>query len=111
VEQLLLLSFGAASGVELRKNYTVTGGQTETIDSTVTTRVELVPKSDEMRKAILRISLWIPEGKQYAIRERVDKPAKDYIESTFTHVELDKPLPDSEVTLKLPPGVHVVGGK
>jgi outer membrane lipoprotein-sorting protein len=111
VEQLLLLSFGAASGAELNKNYTVTGGQTENIDSTLTTRVELVPKSDEMRKAILRITLWIPEGQQYALKERVDKPGKDYIEWTYTHPELGKPLPDSEVTVKLPPGVHVVGGK
>ncbi len=111
VEQLLLLSFGAASGTELKKDYTVTGGQTEKIDSTVTTRVELVPKSEEMRNAIRRITLWIPEGKRYALKERVDKPGKDYIEWTYMHPELNKPLPDSEVTLKLPPGVHVAGGK
>ena len=111
VEQLLLLSFGAASGTELKKDYTVTGGQTEKIDSTVTTRVELVPKSEEMRNAIRRITLWIPEGKRYALKERVDKPGKDYIEWTYMHPELNKPLPDSEVTLKLPPGVHVAGGE
>jgi outer membrane lipoprotein-sorting protein len=111
VEQLLLLSFGAASGAELTKSYTVTGGQTETIDSTPTTRVELVPKSDQMRKEILRITLWIPEGKSYALRERVDKPAKNYIAWTYTDVKTNQPVPDSEVTLKLPANVHVVGGK
>ncbi len=111
VEQLLLLSFGAASSAELKKSYTITGGGTETTESTATTRVELVPKSEEMRKEILRITLWIPEGKSYALRERVDKPAKNYVAYTYADVKQNQPMPDSEVTLKLPPNVHVVGGK
>jgi outer membrane lipoprotein-sorting protein len=111
VEQLLLLSFGAASSAELKKNYTVTGGETEKIDSTMTTRVVLVPKSGEMRKEVLRITLWIPEGKSYAIKERVDKPGKDYVAYIYTDVNVNRPVPDSDVMLKLPHNVHVVGGK
>lgn len=111
VEQLLLLSFGAASGAELKKNYTVTTDGTETIDSRVTTRVVLVPKSAEMRKEIMRITLWIPEGQSNAVKEKVDKAGKNYLVYTYSGVDLKTPVTDAEVTLKLPKNVHVVGGK
>ena len=111
VEQLLLLSFGAASGAELQKNYTVTTDGTETVDSRVTTRVVLVPKSTEMRKEIVRITLWIPEGQSSAVREKVDKAGKNYLVYAYSGVDLKTPVPDAEVTLKLPKNVHVVGEK
>jgi outer membrane lipoprotein-sorting protein len=111
VEELLLLSFGAASGAELRKSYTVAADGTETIDSRVTTKVTLVPKSDEMRKEITRITLWIPEGDSKALKEKVDKPAKNYIEWTYSNVKVNGPVSESEVTLKLPKNVHQVGAK
>ncbi len=111
VEQLLLLSFGAASGNELKQSYTVTSGGTETIDGKVATKVVLVPKSAEMQKQILRITLWIPEGQTNALKERVDKPAKNYIAWTYSGVNLKDPVPDSAVVLKLPRDVHQVGAK
>jgi outer membrane lipoprotein-sorting protein len=111
VEQLLLLSFGAASGAELQKNYTVTTDGTETIDSRVTTRVVLVPKSAEMRKEILRITLWIPEGQSSAVKEKVDKAGKNYLVYAYSGVDMKTPVSDAEVSLKLPKNVHVVGAK
>lgn len=113
VEQLLLLSFGAASSEELKKNYTVTAGGAETLDSKATTKVVLVPKSNEMRKEILQITLWVPDGdpKAIAIKEKVDKAGKNYVQYDYSDQHTNIPLSDSEVTLKLPPNVHVVGGK
>jgi len=111
VAQLLLLSFGAASGAELKQGYTITSGGTETIDGKVTTKVVLAPKSAEMRKQILGITLWIPEGQTNALKERVEKPAKNYTAWTYSNVNLKDPLPDSAVTLRLPKDVHRVGGK
>jgi outer membrane lipoprotein-sorting protein len=111
VDQLLLLSFGAASGAELKKGYTVTSGGTETVDGKSTTRVELVPKSEEMRKVIGRISLWIPEGQYTAVKERLDEAGKDYIEWTYPHVAVNGPVSDSEVTFKIPANARVVGDR
>jgi outer membrane lipoprotein-sorting protein len=111
VEQLLLLSFGAASGAELKKDYTVTAAGTETIDSKVATRVELVPKSEQMRKVVQKISLWIPEGRSDAVREKVNEAGSNYIEFTFSNTKLNGPVSDGEVTLKLPSNVHLVGAK
>ena len=111
VEQLLLLSFGAASGTELQKTYTVTTDGNETIDSRVTTRVVLTPKSAEMRKEIVRITLWIPEGQSSAVKEKVDKAGKNYLVYTYSAVDLKTPVADSEVVLKLPRDVRVVGAK
>jgi outer membrane lipoprotein-sorting protein len=111
VEQLLLLSFGAASGAELQKTYTVTSDGTETIDSRVTTRVVLVPKSAEMRKEIMRITLWIPEGQSNALKEKVDKAGKNYLVYAYSGVDMKTPVSDAEVTLKLSKNVRVVGAK
>jgi len=111
VDQLLLLSFGAASGAELKKDYTVTSGGTETVDGKSTTRVELVPKSAEMRKLIGRISLWIPEGQYTAVKERLDEAGKDYIEWTYSDVKVNGPVSDAEVTLKIPSNARVVEAK
>lgn len=110
IEQLLLLSFGAASGAELKKSYTVTSGGTETVDGKTATRMELVPKSEEMRKVFLRIVLWIPEGDTRALKEKVDK-GKDYTEWTYSNVAVNGAVSESEVTLKVPSNARVVVSK
>ena len=106
---------GAASAAELRRG--VGGGtEAELYDDHAgdgddrrqggDESVVLVPKSAEMRKQILRITLWIPEGQTNALKERVDKPAKNYTAWTYSSVNLKDPVPDSAVTLKLPQDVH-----
>ena len=110
VDQLLLLSFGAASGTELHKNYIVSNGGTADAGGVMATRVELVPKSDEMKKVFTKIELWIPEGKTKAIKERVDEPSKNYVVWTFSAVN-EAQLPDSAVQLKVPANAHKIGVK
>ena len=111
LDQLLLLSFGAASGAEIQKDYDVSPGGAETVDSKTVTRVELVPKAADLKKGITRITLWIPEGESRAIKERADQPSKDYLLWTYSDVKLNGNMPDSEVELKLPPGVKRIGTK
>lgn len=105
VDEMILLSFGAASGSEIRKTYAVSIGGTETIDGRTVSRVELVPKDEKLKKQITRITMWIPEGEARAIKEKVDRPSKDYILWTYSDVRVNGNIPESDLTLKLPKGV------
>ena len=59
--QFLLLGFGT-SGSELRKDYDVKLGGSDTLGSIRTSRLELTPKDSETKKKFALIELWIPEG-------------------------------------------------
>ncbi len=107
VDQFLLLAFGT-SGADLRKNYDVKSGGAETIDGTPTTRIELTPKTEEVKKLVTRIELWIPEGQSNAIREKVTEPTDNYYIVTYSNVKPNANLPDSAFDFKPPKGVKVV---
>jgi outer membrane lipoprotein-sorting protein len=110
IDQFILLTFGAA-GSDLTQTYEVKIGGAETIASTPCSRLELVPKSPDARKIATRITLWIPEGKSYAIQEKVDQPSGNYDLNSYSDVNLHPQMPDSAFELKVPPNAKVVNLK
>src|SRR6202011_1326860 len=60
VDQFLLLGFGT-SGSSLKESYTVTLQGEETLDNRKVLRLELLPKTDEVRKQLSKIQLWLDE--------------------------------------------------
>jgi outer membrane lipoprotein-sorting protein len=112
MNQFALLGFGT-TGAELKKEYVVTAGAVETIDGQRTTRLDLTPKSGELKKLITKVELWILEGSINPVREKVTSPSKDYKLVTYTDLKVNTDIPDSEFELNLPPGVKLipVGGK
>ena len=107
IDEIILLGFGT-SGAELHKNYEVTLAGTETLNGVRASRLELIPKSDEVRQYASKIELWIPEGESNPIQEKVTQPSKDYHLVQFSDRKINPPLPDSDFTLKLPAGVRKV---
>lgn len=106
-DQFMLLAFGT-SGEELGRNYDVKLGGAETIRSTATTRLELIPKSKDVKKLFSKFELWIPEGQGNAIQEKVTAPSGDYYLLEYSNVKLNVPLPDSAFDLKLPKDVKKI---
>jgi outer membrane lipoprotein-sorting protein len=106
-DEILLLGFGI-SGSELRKNYDIKLAGSETLNGERTSRLELIPKSQEVRNLASKIELWIPEGKSNAIQEKLTQPSKNYHLVVFSNVKMNVPLPDSDYSLKLPAGVEKV---
>jgi outer membrane lipoprotein-sorting protein len=106
IDQFLLLAFGT-SGADLRKNYDVRLGGAETIDKTPTTRIELRPRTDEVKKVVTKIELWIPDGQSNAIREKVTEPSDNYYLADYSNVKRDVNIPDSVFDFKPPKGVSV----
>ena len=107
VDEIFLLGFGT-SGAELRKSYQVTMGGPETLNGVRTTRLELVPKADDVRQYASKIELWIPEGESNPIQEKMTQPSKDYNLILFSDRKINPSLPDSDFTLKLSSGVKKI---
>lgn len=107
IDQFLLLGFGTSSA-ELHKSYDLKVSGAETIGGLATTRVELTPKSAELKKLITKIELWIPEGQDTPVQERVIEPSKNYELVVYSDIKVNPSLPDSSFELKLPPNVKKI---
>jgi len=108
LDAYLLLAFGTANSKDLRAAYDITAAGTETVDSKLTTRLELIPKSAEVRKLATKMELWIPEGETIAMREKITEPSKNTVVFTYTAVKINPSIPDSDFELKIPPGTKSV---
>jgi outer membrane lipoprotein-sorting protein len=107
IDQFLLLGFGTSSA-ELLKSYELKLSGTETIGGLPTTRVEMTPKSAELAKLITKIELWIPEGQDTPLQEKVTEPSKNYELIAYSDVKVNPRLPDSSFELKLPANVKKI---
>lgn len=104
MEQYLKLAFGSTSR-DLEEGYTVEYGGREKINGQDTTRLELTPKSADVRTQFSKFELWISDKLGIAIQQKMYQPGGTYNVMTYTNVKLDDNLPDSKVKLNLPKGV------
>ncbi len=107
IDEVILVGFGASSA-DLRKQYDVKLGGTDTVGGAKTSRLELVPKDAEVRKLTTKIELWIPEGQANPIQEKLSTPSKNYSLINFSDVKINPQLPDADYTLKLPAGAKKI---
>jgi outer membrane lipoprotein-sorting protein len=104
MDQVLLLGFGT-SAAELKKSYDIKDGGVQKINGFDTTRIELTPRSDEMKKLITKIELWIPEGQSNPVRAKFSEPSKNYELVDYSDIKVNPALPDSAFAWKLPGNV------
>ncbi len=110
IDQYLLLGF-ANSSAELRKDYEIALGGEETVGGKKTTRIDLTPKSKEVREQYFaKIEMWIPEGEATALQVKLTKPSKsakaDYYLFEYSNVKVNPDLPKSAFELEVPKGVQ-----
>lgn len=106
LDQYLLLSFGSNSR-DLRNAYTVKVGDpaTETVAGEKTTKIELVPKSQDMQQQVKKCELWVSDSKGIAVQQKLYTGGGDYNLATYTKIVINPKL--QELKLDLPPGVKV----
>lgn len=103
-EQFLALGFGTSSN-DLQSNYTVTLGGQETIEGQKTTRLDLVPKSQEVLQMYRKISMWVSDATGVAVQLKLIEPGlRDYGIATYTNMKFGD-VSDTDVKLELPKGV------
>ncbi len=107
IDQILLLGFGTSSG-ELKKSYELKDGGPQNIAGTDTARIELNPKSAELKKLITKIEMWIPDGQSNPIRVKFSEPSRNYELVDYSEIKTNPALPDSAFELKFPAGAKKI---
>jgi outer membrane lipoprotein-sorting protein len=104
VEQFMLLGFGSNSK-DLKSAYSIGLGGPDTVAGQKTTRLELIPKSQDVLEHLKRVDLWISDTMGIAVQQKLYEPGGDYLLTTYTNIKLRLNLPDSAVKLDLPKSV------
>ena len=105
VNQFMLLAFGSNSA-ELKSAYSVKLGGPDVVNGENTTRLEMVPKSEEILKHVKRCDMWIAET-GLTVQQKFFETGGDYVLATYSQVTLAPNLPESAVKLEIPKGIKV----
>lgn len=101
VDQFLLLGFGTPVK-EILKSYDMAATGTETVDGRQTTRVELRPKTANVKEHLKLVEMWIPMDDGNPIQQKFLQPTGDYFLSTYMDVKVNPLLKDADAQLTLP---------
>lgn len=104
VDQFLLLGFGTP-GSELKKSYAVKYLGIETLNGIRTDHLDLVPNSEEARKAFRHFEVWVSQADGITVRMKAHQPSNDYVLFEYSDIKVNPPINENSVKLKLPKGV------
>ena len=108
VDQFLLLGFGT-SGSSLKESYTVTLQGEETLDNRKVLRLELLPKTEEVRKQLSKIQLWLDESTWLPVQQQFfETGSGDYFIILYRNINRNVRIPDSEFKPHWPRGTTKV---
>lgn len=104
VDQFLLLGFGTSSK-ELKQSYDIKHTGEEVLPGGKADRLEMVPKSEEARKSVKRIEIWISQADGVTVQQKVHQPSRDFVLISYSDIKLNPAMTEDSVKLKLPKGV------
>lgn len=105
VDQLLLLGFGT-SGESLKRSYLITLQGEETLSGQRVARLELTPRSDDLRKQISKIDLWMNEGNWLPAQQQFyETGSGDYSIIQYVNVARNVSISDARFRPAWPKGV------
>ena len=106
-DQYLALGFGMRTEA-LRKNYAVALINEEELDGHKAAVLELVPKSDEVRKQISKIHIWVDESSWLPVQQKFfETGSEDYFISHYTKVMKNLKVGDGKFKGDWPKGTKV----
>jgi len=108
VDQLLLLGFGT-SVESLKKSYLITLQGEESLNGLKVARLELTPRSDDVRKQISKIDLWLNEANWVPAQQQFyESGSGDYSIIRYSNVARNVSIADARFRPAWPKGVtHV----
>ena len=105
VDQLLLVGFGT-SGETLRRSYLITLQGEETLNGQKVVRLELTSRSDDVRKQVSKIDLWLNEGNWLPAQQQFyETGSGDYSIIKYQNVARNVAIPDARFRPAWPKGV------
>lgn len=108
VDQFLLLGFGT-SGDSLKESYAITVQGEETLDNRKVLLVELLPKTDDVRKQLSKILLWLDESSWLPIQQQFfETGSGDYFIIHYRNLSRNVRIQDGEFKPHWPHGTTKV---
>lgn len=105
VDQYVLLGFGTKSE-NVRKSYLVSLVKETELDHKKVALLELTPKSDQVRKQIAKIQMWVDEASWLPIQQKFfESGSEDYLIFHYTNVMKNLKIGDSQFKQDWPKGV------
>jgi outer membrane lipoprotein-sorting protein len=106
VDQYVLLGFGTKSE-NVRKSYLVSFLGEKEFDHKKTVMLELTPKSEQVRKQIAKIQMWIDEASWLPIQQKFfEAGSEDYLIFHYTNVMKNLKIGDGQFKQDWPKGVN-----
>ena len=99
IASYVVLGFGG-SGQDLVKAFDVTYVGPETIEGVSTAKLQLVPKSETVRKTYNQIFLWIDLDKGISVQQQFMTPQGDYRLTKYSSIKVNEKIPDDVFKLK-----------
>ena len=104
IDQLLLLGFGT-SGESLKKSYLITLQGEETLNAQRVVLLELTPRSDEVRRQISKIDLWLNEANWLPAQQQFyENGSGDYSIIRYLNMARNIPVSDARFRPAWPKG-------
>jgi len=103
LDQFFLLGFGT-SRADLVDAYDIVLAGPDPIAGQKADRLELIPKSKEVRQHLNKLELWISAA-GYPIQQKFYLPGGDYMVVTYSDMKINPDLPDAALKLQLPKNV------
>lgn len=106
-DQYLALGFGTRSE-NLKKNYDVTLVGEEELDGQKMAVIDLVPRSDEVRKQITKIRMWVDEASWLPVQQKFfEAGSGDYFLSRYRNVMKNLKIGDGKFKPDWPKGTKI----
>ncbi len=106
-DQYLALGFGARAE-SLKKSYNVALSGEEELDGHKMALVELVPRSDEVRKQITKIVMWVDEASWLPVQQKfLETGSGDYTISRYRNVMKNLKIGDGKFKPDWPKGTKI----
>jgi outer membrane lipoprotein-sorting protein len=106
-DQYLALGFGTRED-SLKKSYDVSLSGEEELDGHKMAIVELVPRSDEVRKQITKIVMWVDEASWLPVQQKfLEAGSGDYFLSRYKNVMKNLKIGDGKFKADWPKGTKI----
>jgi outer membrane lipoprotein-sorting protein len=86
IQKYYVLAFGMP-GRELAGGYEIRNVKPETIEGQATTHLELIPKSDDVRKQLKSAEIWISDKTQCPVRQTFHFPDGGWLSPTYSNMQ------------------------
>ena len=99
VEAVMNLGFGGR-GSDLQKEYNVTMDGWENVDGIRAAKLDLVAKSETLRRLFTKLVLWVDPTRAVALQQQRFESSGDYQLTHYTNINLSSNIPDDKFVIK-----------